>query len=67
MVGITNKDPEEEQARQEIVEHNKAQLPPADMAGTEHGPLGKDQSDTPDSRGRVVETGAGRGLDHEGH
>ena len=67
MVGITNKDPREEQARQEIVEHNKAELPPEDMAVTEHGPVGKNKANEPESRGRVAETGAGRGLEHEGH
>ena len=67
MTGITNRPEEIEDARQEIVEENKAKLPPAEQAGEGHEPVAKARDDTPATRGRIAETGAGRGTDHAGH
>ncbi len=69
MTGITNHPEKEEQERQQIVERNKDRLPDFEAVNRprKDHPMDKDQEEGLEGRGRVSETGAGRGLDHSGH
>ncbi len=67
MSGISNRPKDVEDQNQDRVEQQKDQLPPNEEAGKKHQPVGKDEADTLESRGRITETGAGRGPEHKGH
>jgi hypothetical protein len=67
MAGISNRPESVEDRNQQYVEARKDQLPDLEQVDKKDHPVAKDQEDDPASRGRVSETGAGRGLEHEGH
>ena len=69
MSGMTNRPKREEQANQERVERRKDELPDfenVNRARKDH-PMDKDRKRDIESRGRISETGVGRGLEHKGH
>lgn len=69
MTGITNRPQPEEQQNQQRVEERKDELPDIENVNRprKDHPMDKDQERDLPSRGRINETGAGRGLDHKGH
>jgi len=67
--GITNRTPQEEAERQQRVQQRAEELPDfeaVNRARKDH-PMDKDRESDIESRGRISETGAGRGPDHKGH
>ena len=67
MSGITNRPKELEDENQERVEQKKQTLPADEQRGKHDHPVGKDAADEPEERGRVTQTGVGRGVGHAGH
>ena len=69
MSGITNRDKRIEDDNQQRVEERKDELPDIEAVNRprKDHPMDKDQSDDVASRGRISETGAGRGTEHRGH
>ncbi len=67
MSGITNRPKELEDENQERVERKKRSLPPEEQRGKHDHPVGKDAADEPETRGRLTQTGVGRGVEHSGH
>lgn len=63
MVGITNRDPREEEQRQEIVEEHREHLLPADQGGGKYEKPGDAQQRDIEEQGRVKETGVGPGTE----
>jgi hypothetical protein len=66
---MTNRPKRVEDENQARVERSKDQLPDfesVNRARKDH-PMDKDREDDPATRGRVSETGAGRGPEHQGH
>ena len=69
MAGITNRPKEAEDEGQQRVEEQKDELTDfenVNRARKDH-PMDKDREHDLESRGRIHETGVGRGLDHKGH
>jgi hypothetical protein len=69
MTGITNRPEPVEDENQQRVEAQKDRLPDftqVNRARKDH-PVDKDQEFPAAEADRVQETGAGRGLDHQGH
>ena len=69
MTGITNRPKRVERENQERVEERKDELPDfenVNRARKDH-PMDKDREDDVASRGRISETGVGRGPEHKGH
>jgi hypothetical protein len=69
MTGISNRPEDVEDAGQQRVEARKDQLPEADTVNRlrKDHPADKDRATSADEAGRVAETGAGRGPEHQGH
>jgi hypothetical protein len=67
MAGITNRPQSEEDRNQEYVEARKDELPDLEQVDKKDHPVAKDQEHDVPGRDRVTETGAGRGLEHQGH
>lgn len=67
MTGITNRPDNVEEENQERVQETAEQLPGADTAGSQGKPANKLTDSSVAERGRVSETGAGRGTEHKGH
>jgi hypothetical protein len=69
MSGITNRPQRVEDENQRRVEDRKDELPEIDAVNRarEDHPLDEDRDQEVDERGRVSETGAGRGTEHKGH
>ena len=67
MTGTTNRPEHLEGENQRRVEAHEERLAPPEMRGKIDHPVAKEQHDTPAERGRISETGAGRGTRHEGH
>jgi hypothetical protein len=67
MAGTTNRPEHVEDQNQRRVDAHEEQLAPSDMRGKKDHPVGKEQKGAPQERGRVSETGAGRGTQHKGH
>jgi len=66
---MTNRDSNLEKQNQQRVEARKGELPDVEQVNRprkEH-PMDKDRQGEIAERGRVSETGAGRGLEHQGH
>ncbi len=69
MSGISNRDKDIENERQQRVERRKDELPDHETVNRprKDHPMDKDRKRDVESRDRVSETGAGRGTDHTGH
>jgi hypothetical protein len=69
MAGISNRSKKEEDDNQRKVEARKSELPDFEMANRarKDHPIDKDREAPVEGRGRISETGAGRGLEHKGH
>jgi hypothetical protein len=69
MSGITNRPQRLEDENQRRVEDRKDELPQIDGVNRprKDHPLEKDRDHEVDERGRVSETGAGRGTEQKGH
>ena len=69
MAGITNRPKRVERENQERVEERKDELPDFESVNRprKDHPMDKDREHDVESRGRVSETGAGRGTEHKGH
>ena len=69
LAGITNRPDDLDRENQERVERRKDELPDERIANRprKDHPLDKDREEPIEGRGRIVETGAGRGTDHKGH
>jgi hypothetical protein len=67
MAGISNRPKSEEDRNQQYVEERKDELPDLEQVDKKDHPVAKDQEHDVASRDRVSETGAGRGVDHQGH
>jgi hypothetical protein len=67
MTGITNRPEPVEDANQQRVEQRKDQLPDVEQETKHQHLVGKDQEHPVEERGRINETGAGRGPEHKGH
>jgi len=67
VAGITNRPKELEDENQERVERRKDELPADEQLDKKGHPAAKGQADEPAQRGRVTETGVGRGTEHSGH
>jgi hypothetical protein len=69
MTGMTNRPEHLEEENQERVEAQKDRLPDFEQVNRprQDHPMDRDQEFPPEEAGRVTETGAGRGLDHQGH
>jgi hypothetical protein len=65
MAGISNRPEDVEDQNQERVEERKAELAQESAEGAT--PPAKNQADEPEERGRVTNTGVGRGPEHSGH
>ena len=69
MAGITNRPKRDDRDNQQRVEERKDELPDfenVNRARKDH-PVDKDREHDIESRGRIHETGVGRGADHKGH
>jgi hypothetical protein len=67
MSGMTNRPEHLEDKNQRRVKAHEERLAPPETRGKKDHPVGKEQKDRPEERGRVSETGAGRGTQHKGH
>ena len=69
MAGISNRDPKVEKQNQQRVEQRKDELPDIEAVNRprKDHPVDKDRKDEVAERGRISETGAGRGPEHRGH
>jgi hypothetical protein len=69
MSGITNRPKPVEDENQERVEQRKDELPDVTAVNRprKDHPTDKDREHDLESRDRISETGAGRGLEHKGH
>jgi hypothetical protein len=69
MAGITNRPENVERENQERVEERKDELPDFESVNRprKDHPVDKDRERDIPSRGRISETGVGRGPDHKGH
>jgi hypothetical protein len=67
MTGMTNRPEHVEDENERQVDKHEERLAPPDMRGKKDHPVGKERKDAPEERGRVSETGAGRGTQHQGH
>jgi hypothetical protein len=69
MTGITNRPKSQENEGQRRVEDRKDELPDIEAANRprKDHPVDKDRERDIDSRGRISETGVGRGPEHKGH
>ena len=69
MAGITNRPEDVEEQNQQRVEKRKDELPDIESVNRprKDHPLDKDRERDIVSRGRISETGVGRGPDHKGH
>jgi hypothetical protein len=69
MAGITNRPERVEDENQARVERKKDELPDFEAANRprKDHPVDKDREHDLESRGRIHETGVGRGPDHKGH
>jgi len=69
MTGITNRPEHEEDENQARVEAQKDQLPDFEQVNRprQDHPMDRDQEFPAEESGRMNETGAGRGLGHQGH
>jgi hypothetical protein len=67
--GISNRPKAEEDARQARVDAREDELPDIEAANRprKDHPVDKDRETDLASRGRIFETGVGRGPDHKGH
>jgi hypothetical protein len=65
MAGISNRPEDVEDENQERVEERKAELGRESAEGAT--PPAKNRDDEPEERGRVTNTGVGRGPEHSGH
>jgi hypothetical protein len=69
MAGISNRSKKEEHDNQRAVEARKSELPDIEAVNRprKDHPIDKDREAPVEERGRISETGAGRGLEHKGH
>jgi hypothetical protein len=69
MTGITNRPQDAEQENQQRVEERKDELTDIETVNRprKDHPVDKDRERDIASRGRIAETGVGRGPDHKGH